>query len=384
MKLKVRPEDFVVMERADLPLNEKGNYSVYLLTKRGFNTVDLLMRLSKGLKIPYHRFSYGGKKDRYALTSQYITIEGTKVKDISEKNFTLKYLGNMDRPMGPDLIVANEFRITVRDLKEEEVEKATEEIEYVKEYGFPNYFDDQRFGSYSKEQGFIAEKILKGHYNGALKIYLTAIHPEDKREEKERKRFFFEKWGEWDACLERAKTGIEKRIFRTLLNEKERPFLKALQTIPAEELSLFFSAFQSYIWNRIAEGVVRIYGGELLRYRGNYWEYLFYRKPEAIDYLKELIIPTPDQKSRMPDELTDQIFRDILAEFGLRQSSFNLRKVRKAFFKSVPRALVVIPEVKEVSQGRDEIYSGKILLYLHFKLPRGSYGTMFIKRLMAG
>ncbi|MEK7828364.1 MAG: tRNA pseudouridine(13) synthase TruD, partial [Deltaproteobacteria bacterium] len=75
MKIKVKPEDFIVEEKADLKFHKGGEHRVYLLTKRGFNTVDLLLRLSKKLGIPFSNFSYGGKKDRHALTTQYITIK---------------------------------------------------------------------------------------------------------------------------------------------------------------------------------------------------------------------------------------------------------------------------------------------------------------------
>ncbi len=383
MKIKVRPEDFIVIEKAVLPLKEGGRYRVYQLTKKGFNTVDLLIHLSKELGIPFQRFSYGGKKDRYGLTTQYIAIEGEKIKDIVRDSFSIRYCGDMDRPMGPDLIEANEFMIKVRSLREEEVQRALKEIPVVLKYGFPNYFDDQRFGSYSPEQGFIAEKILKGHYNGAVKIYLTAIHPEDKKGEKERKRFFFENWGHWQECLKKAKTVFEKRAFRLLIKRVERPFLRILQAIPEEELSMYFSAFQSYLWNLVAHNIVKIYGGELLRYRGNYWDYLFYRTPQSFDYLKGLVIPTASQRAVMPDELTGEIYNNILKERELKPSMFNLKKIRKAFFKSTPRPLIVIPVIKEYSDMDDELYRGRRCLYIHFELPRGSYGTMFIKRILA-
>jgi len=383
MKIKVRPEDFIVEERASLPFKEGGRYRVYQLTKRNFNTVDLLIKLSKRLGISFKRFSYGGKKDRYGLTSQYITIEDEKIKDISEESFSLKYVGDMDRPMGPDLIEGNIFKVMVRDMNQNEIERVMAELPFVREYGYPNYFDDQRFGSYSPQQGFIAEKILKRHYNGALKIYLTAIHPEDKKDEKDRKRFFYENWGNWEACLNRAKTSFEKEAFKILIKKEPSPFLRILQKIPEEELSLFFSAFQSYIWNRVAERVVMIYGGDLIKYRGNFWYYIFYRRPQVFDYMKSLLIPTASHKTSMPDELTTEIYNGILKELELRPPQFNLKKIRKAFFSTTNRPFIVIPVIKEYSIKDDDLYSGKKALYLNFELPRGSYGTMLIKRLLA-
>ncbi|MCR4321318.1 MAG: tRNA pseudouridine(13) synthase TruD [Candidatus Brocadiaceae bacterium] len=74
IKVKVKPEDFIVEEIADVPMSRTGDFCVYRLQKRGWNTVDVLKNLSRKLHLPSSVFSYGGKKDKYALTSQYITI----------------------------------------------------------------------------------------------------------------------------------------------------------------------------------------------------------------------------------------------------------------------------------------------------------------------
>ncbi|WP_338835379.1 tRNA pseudouridine(13) synthase TruD [Neomoorella thermoacetica] len=62
MKLKVIPEDFVVRELARLPIREKGPYRLYLFEKKGWNTIDLLIRLAKAHRLPYRLFAYGGVK----------------------------------------------------------------------------------------------------------------------------------------------------------------------------------------------------------------------------------------------------------------------------------------------------------------------------------
>jgi tRNA pseudouridine13 synthase len=62
---------------------------------------------------------------------------------------------------------------------------------------------------------------------------------------------------------------------------------------------------------------------------------------------------------------------------------FNIRKIRQAFFTGVERKTVVIPESLSIEHSDDEIYIGKKKLVLKFILPRGSFGTMFIKRLFS-
>lgn len=390
MKIKVKPEDFIVEEITDLRPGE-GDFGLYLLEKRGWNTVDLLKRLSRELRIPFSDLSYGGKKDRHALTRQLLTIKAQKAGgeekghiELSEDNYSLRFVGFVDRPMGPDLIRGNRFELTIRDLVKDEVHPALSGIELVSKVGFPNYFDDQRFGSFDTRQGFIAEKILKGHYNGALKIFLTHIRPEDRGEDKERKRFFFDHWRDWQACFEKAASVSERDTFGVLVKDPEG-FVPVLQRVAREEMSLFFSAYQSSLWNDILRRVVKEKVRSVCVYPGIAGDYLFYTDPdpEAFRYLKGLEIPTPASGVTMPDALTEALYSEVLADNGMKPSLFNIRKIRQAFFKSTERAAIVVPEDMSFDVSADELYKGKQKMTLRFILPRGSYATMFIKRLFS-
>ncbi|MCG0278834.1 MAG: tRNA pseudouridine(13) synthase TruD [Thermanaeromonas sp.] len=383
MKLKVIPEDFVVKEIAYLPLKPSAPYRVYLLEKKGWNTVDLLLRLARKYNLPYRLFSYGGKKDRHAHTFQYVSIKHPADLTTVDKNFSLKAIGYMDRPMGPDLIKGNAFDITLRALDDEEVSRLVRQVDEVKEFGYPNYFDDQRFGSLDRERGFLAERLLKKHYKGALEIYLTAIYKEEKREAKERKRLFRQHWGDWNTCLSYAKTTMEKRIF-ALLTQKPKAFLEALRLIPGEELSLFFAAYQSFLWNELLRRILKELKLELTAVPGAAGPYLFYRRLDEgqLLYLKTLELPLAAKRMDFADTLSERLFKGILEERGLKPSHFNLSKIRQAFFKSTPREAIVIPyDLKIEPPEADDLYPGKQKLRLSFTLPRGSYGTMLIKRL---
>ncbi|NOY64503.1 MAG: tRNA pseudouridine(13) synthase TruD [Nitrospirae bacterium] len=382
MKIKVQPEDFIVEEVAHLPLKKKGTYRVYLLEKKNWNTVDLLIRLSRAFKIPLRNLSYGGKKDRYGLTRQYITVKNNDDISHKDRNYSLSFIGFMDRPMGPDLIEANKFSIVVRDIHKNRVSTLEENIEKLSKEGMPNYFDDQRFGSFDPKGGFIAEKIIKKHYNGALKIYLTHVYPGDKAEEKKRKRIFYEHWGDWKACLRRSRTEFERLCFHSLLRN-EKAFLPLLHRIPREEMSLYFSAYQSYLWNEVLRRLIKRYSVETKAHRGIAGDYVFYTviSGESLDYLKNLSIPTVASRMEFQDELTEHITEEILKEHGIKRPSFNLRTIRQARFTSFLRKAIVFPEGLTWSFHKDTIYKDKLSLKLSFSLLRGGYATMLIKRI---
>jgi len=428
IKIKVKPEDFVVEEVADISISDTGDFCVYRLQKRGWNTVDVLKNLSKKLNLPSSDFSYGGKKDKYALTSQYITIgrqgykqttpsapsssqgggEGRIKKSwimrknlqspsavnsaeierliptkLDKENYSLSFVGLMDRPMGPDLIKGNKFHIVVRNLTEHELKSALNEIECVKKDGYSNYFDDQRFGSFDARQGFVAEKIIKKHYNGALKIYFSRIHPEDSKDEKEHRKFIYENWGNWQACITRATSRFEKEALN-YLEKHPKGFVPVLQRISHEEMVLFFSAYQSHLWNEVLRKLIQSISENNLKIsRGIAGDYLFYTclDDKNKGYLSRLIIPMPASNIRMPDTFTETLYSEVLKENDIKSPMFNIRKIRQAFFKGIERKAVVIPEELSVDYSEDEIYQGKKKLVLDFFLPRGCFGTIFIKRI---
>ncbi|MGB9710217.1 MAG: tRNA pseudouridine(13) synthase TruD [Thermodesulfovibrio sp.] len=385
-KIKVKPEDFIVKEISSIPLKEEGPYNVFILKKIGWNTFDLLKKIARKLKIPLDNISYGGKKDRHGITEQFITIKNLPRKiDLKEDHFELKHVGFSDQPMTPLLIDYNVFKLTVRAISEKMIDLIIPRIEKVKTQGFINYFDDQRFGSYDPDQGFIAEKIVKGHYNGALKIYLTHIYPEDKKLAKERKRKIFENWGNWSICLSLAKTKFEKFTF-TYLKEHPKDYILPLQKIPKEEMSMFFAAYQSFIWNETVRRLIKrlLPPENLLYHKGIAGEYIFFDEidDKNFEYFKNLEIPLASSKTEISDTVVKEIYNEILSERQIRPAQFNLKKIRQSFFKSVLRVVLVIPKIQYKIED-DEVYQGKKKLILGFILPRGSYATMVIKRIFA-
>lgn len=168
--IKALDENFSVEEKAEIPFQENGEFGVYLLEKRGWNTLDLLNKISKISKIPISSISYGGKKDKHGITLQFITIKDKRDFSIKGKDFSLKLIGRASRPMGPDLIVSNYFKITLRNIKN--ISNFLSNIEEIKRSGVTNFFDDQRFRSFDPRRGFFGEKIVKKQWNGALQVFL--------------------------------------------------------------------------------------------------------------------------------------------------------------------------------------------------------------------
>src|SRR3989338_5906454 len=88
MKIKEIPEDFIVEEVLHLKL-EDGPYQYYLVTKKNWNTLDLIKEISERLHVK--DVGYAGNKDRNAVTSQYISVN--KKIHFTLKDVTFTFVG---------------------------------------------------------------------------------------------------------------------------------------------------------------------------------------------------------------------------------------------------------------------------------------------------
>lgn len=380
MKIKARPEDFIVREiLAVLPL-ERGPYTLIRLKKRGLNTSDAVAHIAAGLRVNAEDIAYGGRKDRHACSTQFLSIRGRVASQLPCHDvMCAEAAGFLDRPMGPDLIAGNAFDVTIRDISKEEEDLASPRLERISRDGFLNYFDNQRFGPYDPLQGFLAEKIVKGHFNGALKFLLTHPGSDDDKRDRLRKQLFFDRWGEWDACLAAAASPRERLCF-SRLSSHPKDFLFLLRKVPPGELAFHFASFQSFLWNECLRRLVLREGTATSDYPGIAGDYIFdeeHRSPSVTT------VPTAASRMYLKDPDTIREYQKIFEERALKPPQFNLTKIRQAYFKSVARPVRVKPDRFACTLDKDETAAGKKKIMLSFTLPAGSYATMLIKRLFA-
>jgi len=379
--IKARPEDFVVEEKADLPLRPAGEHRVYRLRKSGWNTDDLLKHLARAFGVSPSSFSYGGRKDKHGLTSQFIAISDPRDFSREGRNFALEACGFMDRPMGPNLIRANAFRITIRDLADPEA--VARNLGDVRLSGVPNYFDDQRFRSYDPERGFFAEKVLRRHWNGALQVYFASIPSGTDGRERERRKTLFENWKNWPACLTLAAGPLEEKVFR-YLRDHPREFARALHLIPEDEVAMQYAAYQSHLWNEVLRRLVTKFVPSPAFVPGAEGGYPLWRDldPGRKALFEELWIPTAAVRMDIREDRVREGYEEVFREKAIGPAAFRTKALRNVYFKSFPRRALVVPEkIVVLGASEDELHPGRKTFALSFELPRGSYATIVVKRL---
>jgi len=388
MKVKVKPEDFQVREESSPDLGpDPAEYSLFRLTKREWDTFDLLDLLSRRLGVKRADIRLGGYKDRHGDTSQLLCVRsgGRSLAELEERNFSLRFLGYSSQPLSAQSVRGNHFRITLRDMREGELRACLEACEQVRRWGFPNYYGEQRFGSARHGKGLMGKEVFLRRRERALRLYFEPSR-EDDAKTRMLKSCLQEHWGGWEKCLPLACGGF--RPLLEYLSVHPRAFKKALALIDRRLLVFMLHAYQSFLFNEILSDYLlelqRQHGFSLhgLPYRMG--EYRFYAclPEELFGRLRETYLPVPAHDSEIREPVISEITRRVLEREGVELKDLKARQISRLRIKSTERRMIVLPEgFIPPLVGEDELYPQRKKLILEFFLPRGSYATLLIRRI---
>jgi tRNA pseudouridine13 synthase len=383
VKLKRLPEDFQVEEITEVSPQTVGDYVLYRLTKRGIGTPEAVEAIVRRWNIARRQISYGGLKDRHALTSQYLTIRRGPRRDLRQTNIELQCLGLATRPFAPSDITANRFQVVIRSLAPEEAEAAAAALEDVARDGLPNYFDDQRFGSVGSSGQFVARPWIAGDYERALWLALAEPNPLDRAGNREEKRLLREHWGDWNVC--KAKLGrSHRRSIVSYLGDRPGDYRGALARVRADLRSLYVAAFQSHLWNQLLAAFLRrsCRPEQLFPVRLKLGPVPFFRAlDDPTRRLLQVALPLPSARLRLQPGPVRDLLEQVLGPLGLALRDIRIKYPRDSFFSKGSRS-VILP-VREIAHEirADDLYPKRQKLALRFELPRGSYATLLVKRI---
>jgi tRNA pseudouridine13 synthase len=386
MKLRRIPEDFQVEELTDL-VPRGGPYALFRLTKRSIGTPEAIELIGRKLHVPRFRISYGGLKDRHAVTKQFVTIQNGSRRNFEDKGLSFEYLGQADRPFTPKEIAGNRFEIVMRDLSEAAAGAAEKAVSEVSHDGLPNYFDDQRFGSVGASGEFIGHAWCQGNYERALWLALADPHPDDRPDEREQKRILREHWGRWREC-KGALARSHRRSIVTYLADKpeDRPdYRGAFARIKVDLRGIYLAAFQSALWNRmLARHLQREIAAECLTDVSlQLGPVPFFRglSDAQCDALFRTELPLPSARLHLDAGPMLDLINEVVAAQGLELRELRVKYPRDSFFSKGSRAAAIRVQNLTHEVADDDLYAGRRRMKLRFDLPRGSYATILVKRL---
>ena len=319
--LKYLPEDFIVEEIIDLKIDDKKqDYSIFRLTKKNWSTFNIIEKISERLQIPQKFIGYAGIKDRKAVTTQYISIykiNKEKIENLKIEDVNLEFVGYSKERINLGDLKENKFKITIRNLNKK--------IKLPKKLQLENYFDSQRFGKDNNTHE-IGKLILKRNFKEVCKILNLEINNNDP--------------------------------------------IGALRKQPLKLLKFYISAYQSYIWNKNLNEIIK-QNKSIKTIKSELGEISFSNKK-----IKPFKIPLLNF-----DTEEDIILTKIMKEENISKLDFIIKQIPELIYASIEREAFI--EIKNIKSkfSKDELNKEKLKLVLEFNLPKGSYATMLIKKI---
>ena len=150
--LRAEIEDFVVEEMPSYLPSGAGAHAYALIEKRGMTTQDVVSALSEA-GAPRRTVGFAGQKDKYAVARQWLSVpaeyaaafeslddvDGVKVLETSLHR----------NKLGLGHLRGNRFKLRVREPRDDWRQIAEAALAHLRKVGVPNYFGQQRFGSFN-------------------------------------------------------------------------------------------------------------------------------------------------------------------------------------------------------------------------------------------
>lgn len=266
IKIKEKPEDFIVEEKIDLRIISDGKYCILKVTKKNLNTLDVVKILENKFNVLRKNISFAGSKDKRAITTQYFSVFGLDKNRICNfKNVDVEFAGYSDRPISLGSLTGNRFSI-----------KVDKKIDFRIKW-MVNYFGEQRF---SKNNAEIGKSIIKKDFKKACEL-------------------------------------IDNFLAKKHLQERKNDFIGAIKRLDKRLISLYINAYQSYLWNK----AVCLYLKEKCKDYREHEGLVFPRK-----LMKNLKMPLISFDTEFEDKLVERIYSLILDSEGICLRDFLIRQ----------------------------------------------------------
>ncbi len=383
LKVKQRREDFVVTEVSNGYRTGGGPFTVYTLEKSGIGTVEAIEVVKRDWDIAGYRTSFGGRKDRHAVTTQTVTIKDGPTEDFPHQKFSLRYRGQAAEAFTAKDIEANHFQICMRNLTPAKAEACRVKLQN-QELLTPNYFDEQRFGSVGQSGDFVAQPWCQANYERAVFLALAEANSKDSQHEAEQKELLRENWGDWIQCKELLSRSNRRSVVTYLCDHPEG-FKKAAGLISRDMRSLYVAAFQAAIWNEIVSRWIKSKASDVALQSSTCCQLAFPTQASDFQGREKDTLPLPSSRPTKWAAQMRSILEKVCSGYDLKPHKLRFSFPRDVFFSRAARPLFLQIDDLDAVADEDELNSSadtaKSALRLDFSLQAGQYATMLLRTL---
>ncbi|MBI4583500.1 MAG: tRNA pseudouridine(13) synthase TruD [Planctomycetes bacterium] len=386
--IKQSLEDFQVHEVPLYYPADRGEHTYFEIEKSDCSTLEAVRRIARALQVPRGEIGYAGLKDRKAISRQVLSVRLVPPPQVLALNVPLirvlwaRLHGNKLR-IGH--LRGNRFVIQVRGIAPEAEARVRQIIEVLLRRGLPNYYGPQRFGQ--RAEAFrIGLALLLHEPEKAVRRILGYPSSAERHPAIVLARHRF-----MAGDLEGAKAifpgsfAVEKRLLGYLIHSNKN-YRGAVRRIREEIKRIYYSALQSYLFNRaldlrlelVGERLGKLLPGDIamLHRNGAAFKVVEAAAEQPRADLFEISPSGPIFGKTMlwPEGAELEIEHRVLRQIGLRPTVFHqlmpglhLQGARRPY-------RVEIQELRWQIEGRD--------LRLEFFLPKGAYATAFLREIL--
>jgi len=165
------------MDNFMAPLRGEGEYLRIILKKKGVDTLHVIGKLSKEMRIPISDVQFLGLKDSRGIAIQSISMRykrGVYVDEIDKKCGKIKILRwyKAYAPLSSHELWGNKFTVTIKVEKREDATSLITRMAQIQKIlslsSIFSYFGYQRFGTEQPFNHIIGKNILNRNYDKAL------------------------------------------------------------------------------------------------------------------------------------------------------------------------------------------------------------------------
>ena len=158
------PEDFRVDEIPLFAPSGEGDHTYVHVEKTGRTTEEVVRALAQTAGVRPRDVGYAGRKDRFAVTTQWFSVPGLDPEDapaLALEGARVLAAVRHGHKLRTGQLVGNRFALVVRDVEPAVARSAASRLEAVAERGLPNRFGGQRFGR-AGDNAELGRRVLDG------------------------------------------------------------------------------------------------------------------------------------------------------------------------------------------------------------------------------
>jgi len=390
-KLRTTPQDFVVEE---IPLGHKGGtegpYLICKLTKTNWELQHAVKEIANRLGISHRRIGWAGTKDRNAITTQWIAIYNVTAEQVSAihlKDIILEPVRNSNESLALGQLAGNRFDLVIRDAEKDGLADRVRTITEIAREGVPNYFGLQRFGAIRPVTHAVGEWILRGDYEQAVLTYIGKPFPNESDAIKAIRSAFTETR---DPGVALHALPVQMNYERAMLHHlyaHPGDYAGALHELPPKLLSMFVSAYQSWLFNaalsrRFDDGHTLadpVPGDQLIFTNGRTDIVTASNAPAAAIHIRRgrcsIAIFMPGKDKQGTGAASDQVIAELMADASITPDDFlRAAKFVETKFDGAYRPVSLKTAIESSIDGDS--------VRLKFTLPPGHYATTVCREFM--